>query len=196
MMRGFPVLLHRKRKLRAIRLYAGAQAVCAVALGARVERLQVGRLTGTRRCDIAGFDALPLFSRLVICLVGRSIKAKTGTAVDDRTELARARTVAAANSPTSHEADRLIRLASEEADRISNERWVAVSRLATLLERRKAVPADRIARIVYRPGRARSAPGAASTGAWSGFQREVVEAGEILGRVFERARRIFSRAPV
>jgi hypothetical protein len=75
-MRGLPLLLHRKRSLRAIRLYVGAQAVCAVSLGARVDRLRVGRLAGTRRCDIAGFDALPLFSKLIICLVGRTIPAK------------------------------------------------------------------------------------------------------------------------
>ncbi len=194
MMRGLPLLFHRRRDLRAIRLYVGAQAVCGVTLGARVERLHVGRVTGWRRCDIAGFDALPLFSKLIILLVGRTIKAKTGTGIDDRTELARARALAAAGSPTRHEADRLIRLASEEGERIISERWAAVARLAVLLERRKPLSADRLARIVYRPGRTRSAPQARSTGAWSAMQREVAEARGILVGAFEFSRMVVSRA--
>jgi hypothetical protein len=194
MMRGFPLLFHRTRSLRAIRLYVGAQAVCAVTLGARVERMQVGRIAGTRRCDIAGFDTLPLFSRLIICLVGKTIKAKTGTVVDDRRELARARALAAANSPSQHEADRLVRLASQEAERIIGERWAGVSRLATLLERRKPISADRIARIVYRPGRSRAAVDALQTGGWSGFQRELAEARDILVRAFEVSRTFATRA--
>ncbi len=194
MLRGLPLLFHRRRGLRAIRLYVGAQAVCAVTLGARVERLHVGRLAGTRRCDIAGFDALPLFSKLIILLVGRTIKAKTGTAVDDRSERARARALAVAGSPTRHEADRLIRLASEEAERIISERWAAVGRLAVLVEHRKAISADRIARIVYRPGKPRSTPRARSTGAWSGMQRELAEARDILVGAFEFSRAVVARA--
>jgi hypothetical protein len=194
MVRGFPLLFHRGRDLRAIRLYVGAKAVCAVTLGARVERMHVGRLAGTRRCDIAGFDTLPLFSKLIILLVGRTIKAKTGTAVDDRPELARARALAAAGSPTRHEADRLIRLASEEADRIIDERWSAVSRLALLLEHRKPISADRIARIVYRPGKPRATPDRRPAGARSGLQRELTEARDILVGAFEFSRTIVSRA--
>jgi hypothetical protein len=193
-MRGFPLLFHRKRSLRANRLYVGAQAVGAVTLGARVERMQVGRITGTRRCDIAGFDTLPLFSKLIICLVGRTIKAKTGTGIDDRRELARACDLAAAGSPSQHEADRLLRLASQEAERIISERWAAVSRLASLLERRKPISADRIARIVYRPGRSRSAVDARPTGAWSGLRRELVEARDILVHAFEVSRTFATRA--
>jgi len=194
MMRGFPLLFHRTRSLRAIRLYVGAQAVCAVTLGARVERMHVGRIAGTRRCDIAGFDTLPLFSKLIICLVGKTIKAKTATAVDDRREQARARALAGAGAPSQHEADRLLRLASEEAERIIGERWAAVSRLASLLERRKPISADRIARIVYRPGRSRAAGDALPTGGWSGFQRELAEARDILVRAFEVSRTFATRA--
>ena len=194
-MRGFPLLFHRTRSLRAIRLYVGAQAVCAVTLGARVERMQVGRIAGTRRCDIAGFDTLPLFSKLIIGLVGKTIKAKTATAVDDRRELARARALAAASAPSQHEADRLLRLASQEAERIIGERWAAVCRLATLLERRKPVSADRIARIVYRPGRSRAAVvDARQAGGWSGFQRELAEARDILVHAFEVSRTFATRA--
>jgi hypothetical protein len=193
-MRGFPLLFNRNRSLRANRLYVGAQAVCAVTLGARVERMQVGRIAGTRRCDIAGFDTLPLFSKLIICLVGRSIKAKTATAVDDRRELARARDLAAAGSPSQQEADRLLRLASQEAERIIAERWAAVSRLAALLERRKPVSADRIARIVYRPGRSATAVRARQAGMWSGLQREVAEARDILVRALEVSRTFAVRA--
>jgi hypothetical protein len=193
-MRGFPLLFHRNRLLRANRLYVGAQAVCAVTLGARVERMQVGRIAGTRRCDIAGFETLPLFSKLIICLVGRTIKAKTASAVDDRREMARARDLATAGSPSQHEADRLLRLASQEAERIISERWAAVSRLAALLERRKPVSADRIARIVYRPGRSATSVGARRVGMWSGLQREVAEARDILGRAFEVSRTFATRA--
>ncbi|MBV8744138.1 MAG: hypothetical protein JO134_03735 [Xanthobacteraceae bacterium] len=193
-MRGFPLLFHRNRSLRATRLYVGAQAVCAVTLGARVERMQVGRIAGTRRCDIAGFDALPLFSKLIICLVGRTIKTKTATAIDDRRELARARDLAAASSPSQHEADRLLRLAAQEAERIIGERWGAVSHLASLLERRKPVSADRIARIVYRPARSRAAVGAGQTSAWFGLQREVAEARDILVHAFEVSRTFAARA--
>jgi hypothetical protein len=193
-MRGFPLLFNRNRSLRANRLYVGAQAVCAVTLGARVERMQVGRIAGTRRCDIAGFDALPLFSKLIICLVGRTIKAKTATAVDDRRELARAHDLAGAGSPSQHEADRLLRLASQEAERIISERWAAVSRLAALLERRKSVSADRIARIVYRPGRSAASVGARQVGMWAGLQREVAEARDILVHAFEVSRTFATRA--
>ena len=194
MVRGFPLLFHRGRDLRAIRLYVGAKAVCAVTLGARVERMRVGRLAGSRRCDIAGFDTLPLFSKLIVLLVGRTIKAKTGTAVDDRRELARARALAAAGSPTRHEADRLLRLASEEADRIISERWTAVGRLALLLEHRKAISADRIARIVYRPGKPRTALNTRAASARSGLQRELIEARDILLGALEFSRTIVSRA--
>jgi hypothetical protein len=193
-MRGFPLLFHRNRTLRANRLYVGAQAVCAVTLGARVERMQVGRIAGTRRCDIAGFDTLPLFSKLIVCLVGKTIKAKTATAVDDRRELARARALAAAGSPSQQEADRLLRLASQEAERIIGERWAAVSRLALLLERRKAISSDRIARIVYRPGRSRAGVDARQTGVWSGLQREVSEVRDILVHAFEVSRTFATRA--
>jgi hypothetical protein len=194
MMRGFPLLFHRTRSLRAIRLYVGAQAVCAVTLDARVERMHVGRIAGTRRCVISGFDTLPLFSRLIVCLVGKTIKAKTATTVDDRRELARARALASAGAPSQPEADRLLRLASEEAERIIGERWAAVSRLASLLERRKPISADRIARIVYRPGRSRAAGDARQTGGWSGFQRELAEARDILVHAFEVSRTFATRA--
>jgi hypothetical protein len=193
-MRGFPLLFNRNRTLRANRLYVGAQAVCAVTLGARVERMQVGRIAGTRRCDIGGFDTLPLFSKLIICLVGRTIKAKAGTAVDDRRELARARDLAAGGAPSQQEADRLLRLASQEAERIITERWLAVSRLASLLERRKPISADRIARVVYRPGKPRTATSARQTGVWSGLQREVTEARDILVHAFEVSRSFAARA--
>jgi hypothetical protein len=192
-MRGIPLLFHRRRSLRAIRLYVGAQAVCAVMLGARVERMQVGRIAGTRRCDISGFDTLPLFSKLIICLVGKTIKAKTSTAVDDYRELTRARALAAAGSPSQHEADRLLRLATQEADRIIGERWAAVCRLASLLERRKPLSADRIARIVYRPGRSRAAADA-QTGVWSDLQREFAEARDILVNAFGVSRAFVTRA--
>jgi hypothetical protein len=192
-MRGFPLLFYRRRSLRAIRLYVGAQAVCAVTLGARVERMQVGRIAGTRRCDITGFDTLPLFSKLIICLVGKSIKAKTSTAVDDGRELTRARALAAAGSPSQHEADRLIRLATQEAERIIGERWAAVGRLATLLERRKPISADRIARIVYRPGRLRAATDGRQTGVWSDLQRELTEARNILVHAFDVSRTFVTR---
>jgi hypothetical protein len=62
------------------------------------------------------------------------------------------------------------------------------------LERRKPISADRIARIVYRPGRSRAAADARQTGGWSGFQRELAEARDILGRAFEVSRTFATRA--
>jgi hypothetical protein len=148
--RSFLGLIGRKNELKADRIYASAQAVCAVILGAQVRRLSARRPRGDRACEIGGFDELPLFSKLVICLVGRAVGTKTGLQVDDRADTATATALAAGVAPSRHEAEQLLRLAREEAARIVGQRWAVVGRLAAALAQRGELAGATVTRIVLR----------------------------------------------
>jgi hypothetical protein len=144
-------LINRKRDLRAIRIYIGAQAVCTVVLGAHVRRLNAGRFGRGGTCEVDGFDDLPVFSKLIIWSAGRATKSKTGLTADDSAHLERANTLAASVAPSRREAQQLMRLAREEADRIVAERWAIVVRLADALAQRGHLESDRIVKIVLQP---------------------------------------------
>ena len=168
-MKGFVSgLINRKRDLRAIRIYISAQAVSAVVLGAHVRRLSAGRFGRGGSCDIDGFDDLPLFSKLIIWSAGRATRSRTGLTADDSAHLERASTLAASVAPSRREAQQVIRLAREEADRIVGERWSIIVRLADALAQRGHLDSDHIVRIVLQPKtpkarRRRAAPRSART---------------------------------
>jgi len=158
-MKGFVSgLINRKRDLRAIRIYISAQAVSAVVLGAHVRRLSAGRFGRGGSCDIDGFDDLPLFSKLIIWSAGRATRSRTGLTADDSAHLERASTLAASVAPSRREAQQVIRLAREEADRIVGERWSIIVRLADALAQRGHLDSDHIVRIVLQPKTPRARP--------------------------------------
>ena len=144
-------LINRKRDLRAIRIYISAQAVSAVVLGAHVRRLSAGRFGRGGSCDIDGFNDLPLFSKLIIWSAGRATRSRTGLTADDSAHLERASTLAASVAPSRREAQQVIRLAREEADRIVGERWSIIARLADALAQRGHLDSDHIVKIVLQP---------------------------------------------
>ncbi len=148
MRRNFLSRLNRKFDSKTIKICVSAQAVCAVILGAQVRRLHAGRFRGGA-CEIEGFNELPLFSKLVIYLTGRSVKAKTGFAVDDRADLATATALAANVAPSRHEVEQLLRLAGEEAERIIGQRWTVVQQLADTVAQRGELTGDQVSRIVH-----------------------------------------------
>jgi hypothetical protein len=148
-------LINRKHDLRAIRIYISAQAVSAVVLGAHVRRLNAGRFGRGGSCDIDGFDDLPLFSKLIIWSAGRATRPKTGLTADDSAHIERASTLAASVAPSRREAQQLMRLAREEADRIVAERWAIIVRLANALAERRHLDSDQIVKIVLQPRVAR-----------------------------------------
>jgi hypothetical protein len=151
-MRGFVSgLINRKSDLRAIRIYISAQAVSAVVLGAHVRRLNAGRFGRGGSCDIDGFDDLPLFSKLIVWSAGRATRAKTGLSADDSAHLERASTLAASVAPSRREAQQVMRLAREEADRIVGERWAIIVRLADALAQRGHLDSEQIVKIVLQP---------------------------------------------
>jgi hypothetical protein len=151
-MRGFVSgLINRKRDLRAIRIYISAQAVSAVVLGAHVRRLNAGRFGRGGACEIDGFNDLPLFSKLIIWSAGRATRSRTGLSADDSAHLERASTLAASVAPSHREAQQLVRLAREEADRIVKDRWAIMVRLADALEQRGHLQSDQIVKIVLQP---------------------------------------------
>jgi len=151
-MRGFiSGLINRKRDLRAIRIYISAQAVSAVVLGAHVRRLNAGRFGRGGACEIDGFNDLPLFSKLIIWSAGRATRSRTGLSADDSAHLERASTLAASVAPSHREAQQLVRLAREEADRIVKDRWAIMVRLADALEQRGHLQSDQIVKIVLLP---------------------------------------------
>jgi hypothetical protein len=151
-MRGFVSgLINRKRDLRAIRIYISAQTVSAVVLGAHVRRLSAGRFGRGGACEIDGFNDLPLFSKLIIWSAGRATRSRTGLSADDSAHLERASTLAASVAPSHREAQQLVRLAREEADRIVKDRWAIVVRLADALEQRGHLQSDQIVKIVLQP---------------------------------------------
>jgi len=151
-MRGFiSGLINRKRDLRAIRIYISAQAASAVVLGAHVRRLNAGRFGRGGACEIDGFNDLPLFSKLIIWSAGRATRSRTGLSADDSAHLERASTLAASVAPSHREAQQLVRLAREEADRIVKDRWAIVVRLADALEQRGHLQSDQIVKIVLQP---------------------------------------------
>lgn len=151
-MRGFVSgLINRKRDLRAIRIYISAQAVSAVVLGAHARRLSAGRFGRGGACEIDGFNDLPLFSKLIIWSAGRATRSRTGLSADDSAHLERASTLAASVAPSHREAQQLVRLAREEADRIVKDRWAIVVRLADALEQRGHLQSDQIVKIVLQP---------------------------------------------
>jgi hypothetical protein len=151
-------LINRKHDLRAIRIYISAQAVSAVVLGAHVRRLNAGRFGRGGSCDIDGFDDLPLFSKLIIWSAGRATRPKTGLTADDSAHIERAGTLAASVAPSRREAQQLMRLAREEADRIVGERWAIIVRLANALAERRHLDSDQIVKIVLQPRVARPRP--------------------------------------
>ena len=162
-MKGFVSgLINRKRDLRAIRIYISAQAVSAVVLGAHVRRLSAGRFGRGGSCDIDGFDDLPLFSKLIIWSAGRATRSRTGLTADDSAHLERASTLAASVAPSRREAQQVIRLAREEADRIVGERWSIIVRLADALAQRGHLDSDHIVRIVLQPKTPKARPRRAS----------------------------------
>jgi hypothetical protein len=141
-------LFNRKRDAKARQLHACAEAVCAVLLGAQVRRLD---LQGTEPvCEIDGFDDLPLFSKLVIWSVGRPVTAKTGSPIDDDAALKQAAALVASVAPSRAEADKLRRLALDEAGRIVEQRWTLIRRLAAILAGRGELAGADVARIVLR----------------------------------------------
>jgi hypothetical protein len=151
-MRGFVSgLINRKRDLRAIRIYISAQAVSAVVLGAHVRRLNAGRFGRGGACEIDGFNDLPLFSKLIIWSAGCATRSRTGLSADDSAHLERASMLAASVAPSRREAQQLVRLAREEADRIVKDRWAIVVRLADALEQRGHLQSDQIVKIVLQP---------------------------------------------
>ena len=151
-MRGFVSgLINRKRDLRAIRIYISAQAVSAVVLGAHVRRLNAGRFGRGGACEIDGFNDLPLFSKLIVWSAGRATRSRTGLSADDSAHLERASTLAASVAPSHREAQQLVRLAREEADRIVKDRWAIMVRLADALEQRGHLQSDQIVKIVLQP---------------------------------------------
>ena len=150
-------LIHRKRDRRAIRIYVSAQALCAVVLGARVQRLTVGRFGRGGVCEIDGFDSLPLFSKLIIWSAGRATTSKTGLTADDSLHLDRASGLAASIAPSRREVQKLLRLAREEADEIVRQRWSALLRIESALAERGQLENERIARIVLQPTRPKKA---------------------------------------
>jgi len=151
-MRGFVSgLINRKRDLRAIRIYISAQAVSAVVLGAHVRRLNAGRFGRGGACEIDGFNDLPLFSKLIVWSAGCATRSRTGLSADDSAHLERASTLAASVAPSHREAQQLVRLAREEADRIVKDRWAIVVRLADALEQRGHLQSDQIVKIVLQP---------------------------------------------
>ena len=165
-MKGFVSgLINRKRDLRAIRIYISAQAVSAVVLGAHVRRLSAGRFGRGGSCDIDGFDDLPLFSKLIIWSAGRATRSRTGLTADDSAHLERASTLAASVAPSRREAQQVIRLAREEADRIVGERWSIIVRLADALAQRGHLDSDHIVRIVLQPKTPQARPRRASPSA-------------------------------
>jgi hypothetical protein len=153
MKRFIQSLIHRKRDRKAVRIYVGAQALCAVVLGARIQRLTVGRFGGGGACEIDGFDSLPLFSQLIIWSAGRATTAKTGLTADDSLHLDRASGLAASIAPSRREVQKLLRLAREEAERIVRQRWPTILRIEDALAERGELEHDRIARIVLQPTR-------------------------------------------
>jgi hypothetical protein len=158
-MKGFVSgLINRKRDLRAIRIYISAQAVSAVVLGAHVRRLSAGRFGRGGSCDIDGFNDLPLFSKLIIWSAGRATRSRTGLTADDSAHLEHASTLAASVAPSRREAQQVIRLAREEADRIVGERWSIIVRLADALAQRGHLDSDHIIRIVLQPKTPRARP--------------------------------------
>jgi hypothetical protein len=150
-------LIHRKRDRKAVRIYVSAQALCAVILGARVQRLTVGRFGRGGVCDIDGFDSLPLFSKLIIWSAGRATTSKTGLTADDSLHLDRASGLAASIAPSRREVQKLLRLAREEADRIVRQRWPSLLRIESALAERGQLENERIARIVLQPARPKKA---------------------------------------
>jgi hypothetical protein len=150
-------LIHRKRDRKAVRIYVSAQALCAVILGARVQRLTVGRFGTGGVCEIDGFDSLPLFSKLIIWSAGRATTSKTGLTADDSLHLDRASGLAASIAPSRREVQKLLRLAREEADRIVRQRWPSLLRIESALAERGQLENERIARIVLQPARPKKA---------------------------------------
>jgi hypothetical protein len=144
-------LINRKRDLRAIRIYVSAQAVSAVVLSAHVRRLNAGRFGRGGSCEIDGFDDLPLFSKLIIWSAGRATRSRTGLTADDSAHLERASTLAASVAPSRREAQEVVRLAREEADRIVGERWPIVVRLADALAQRGHLESDHVVKLVLQP---------------------------------------------
>jgi hypothetical protein len=66
--------------------------------------------------------------------------------------------LAASVAPSRREAQQVIRLAREEADRIVGERWSIIVRLADALAQRGHLDSDHIVRIVLQPKAPRARP--------------------------------------
>jgi hypothetical protein len=155
MKRKFFGLFGRESDLKAFRICVSAEAVCAVALGAQVRRLHAHRYRPTGGCEIEGFDELPLFSKLIICLVARAAGKKIDSEPSDRADLERAAALAASVAPSHHEEQQLLRLAREEADQIINRLWNNIRRMADALAQDGELAGERVTKIALQSGKAR-----------------------------------------
>jgi hypothetical protein len=154
MTRNFFGLFGGKSELKAFQICASAEAVCAVALGAQVRRLHVHRSRAAGGCEIEGFDELPLFSKLIICLVARATRKKVGSEPPDRADLDRAAALAASAAPSQHEELQLLRLAREEAEQLIDRRWTNIRRMAAALAKDGNLAGERVTKIALQSDKA------------------------------------------
>jgi hypothetical protein len=154
MKRNFLGLFGSKSELKAFQICASAEAVCAVALGAQVRRLHVHRSRAAGGCEIEGFDELPLFSKLIICLVAGATRKKIGSETPDRADLDRAAALAASAAPSQHEKQQLLRLAREEAEQLIDRRWTNIRRMAAALAKDGNLAGERVTKIALQSGKA------------------------------------------
>ena len=156
MKRGLLRLWNRKSDLKTLRICTSAEAVCAVALGAQVSRVHVHRLRVTGGCEVEGFDELPMFSKLILCLAGRAARKKIDAAPPDRADLDRATALAASVAPSQHEAQQLMRLAREEVEQIIERRWNNIRRMADVLAQTDEIAGERATKIALWQGKVRA----------------------------------------
>ena len=146
-------LWNRKSDLKTLQICTSAEAVCAVALGAQVRRVYVHRLRVTGGCEVEGFDELPMFSRLIICLAARAARKKIDSAPSDRADLDRATALAASVAPSQHESQQLPRLAREEAEQVVERRWNDIRRMAHVLAQTDELDGESVTRIALQSGK-------------------------------------------